>query len=105
MTTPDLTISISYPNMEQSIQGYLESLRLGEVRQFKNLAMVPVVSDYEDGLFYITLRETLGAGSIEKNPLMAWFVSLGTTPYFTAKFLLTCTPVLMNCSRPNVRRS
>jgi hypothetical protein len=26
---------------------------------------------------------------------MEWFVSLGTTPFFTAKFLLTCTPVLI----------
>jgi hypothetical protein len=31
--------------MEQSIKGYLGSLQLGEVQQFKNLAMVPVVSD------------------------------------------------------------
>ena len=51
--------------MEQSIQGYLGSLRLGEVQQFKNLAMVPVVSDYDDCLVYITLGEALGAGSIE----------------------------------------
>jgi hypothetical protein len=27
--------------------------------------MVPVVSDYDDGLVYITLGEALGAGSIE----------------------------------------
>jgi hypothetical protein len=47
--------------MEQIIQGYLGSLRLGEVQQFKNLAMVPVVSDYDDGLVYITLGEALGA--------------------------------------------
>ena len=51
--------------MKQSIQGYLGSLQLGEVQQFKNLAMVPVVSDYDDGLVYITLGEALGAGSIE----------------------------------------
>jgi hypothetical protein len=51
--------------MEQSIQGYLGSLQLGEVQQFKNLAMVPVVSDYDDGLGYITLGEALGVGSIE----------------------------------------
>jgi hypothetical protein len=31
--------------MEQSIHGYLRSRRLGEVQQFKNLTMVPVVSD------------------------------------------------------------
>ena len=36
--------------MEKSIQGYLGSLQLGEVQLFKNLAMVPVVSDYDDGL-------------------------------------------------------
>ena len=36
--------------MEKSIQDYLGSLQLGEVQQFKNLAMVPVVSDYDDGL-------------------------------------------------------
>ncbi len=51
--------------MEQSIQGYLGSLQLGEVQQFKNLSMVPVNSDYDDGLDYITLGEALGAGSIE----------------------------------------
>ena len=51
--------------MDQSIQEYLGSLRLGEIQQFKNLAMVPVVSDYDDGLVYITLGEALGAGSIE----------------------------------------
>jgi hypothetical protein len=31
--------------MEQSIQGYLGSLQLGAVQQFKNLTMVPVLSD------------------------------------------------------------
>jgi hypothetical protein len=36
--------------MEKSIQGYLGSLQLGEVQQFKNLDMVPIVSDYHDGL-------------------------------------------------------
>jgi hypothetical protein len=51
--------------MEKSIQGYLKSLKIGEVQQFKNLAMVPVVSDYDDGLGYITLGDALGAGSIE----------------------------------------
>jgi hypothetical protein len=51
--------------MEKSIQGYLGSLQLGAVQQFKNLTMVPVVSDYDDGLGYITLGEALGAGSIE----------------------------------------
>jgi hypothetical protein len=51
--------------MEKSIQGYLGSLQLGEIQQFKNLTMVPVVSDYDDGLGYITLGEALGAGSIE----------------------------------------
>jgi hypothetical protein len=47
--------------MEQSIQGYLESLQIGEVQQFKNLAMVPVVSDYDNGLGYITFGEALAA--------------------------------------------
>jgi hypothetical protein len=51
--------------MEKSIQGYLGSLQLGEVQLFKNLAMVSVVSDYDDGLGYITLGEALGVGSIE----------------------------------------
>ena len=51
--------------MENSIQGYLSSLKLGEVQQFKNLAMVPVISDYDDALDYITLGEALSAGSIE----------------------------------------
>ena len=51
--------------MDKSIQGYLGSLQLGEVQQFKNLAMVPVVSDYDDGLGYITLGDALVVGSIE----------------------------------------
>jgi hypothetical protein len=51
--------------MEKSLKGYLGFLNLGEVQQFKNLAMVPVVSDYDDGLGYITLGEALGEGSIE----------------------------------------
>ena len=51
--------------MDKSIQGYLGSLRIGEVQQFKNLTMVPVVSDYDDGLGYITLGEALGSGAIE----------------------------------------
>jgi hypothetical protein len=51
--------------MDKSIQGYLGSLQIGEVQQFKNLAMVPVVSDYDDGLGYITLGEALGVGLIE----------------------------------------
>jgi hypothetical protein len=51
--------------MEKSIQGFLGSLQLGEVQQFKNLSMVPVVSDYDDGLGYITLGEALGDGLIE----------------------------------------
>jgi hypothetical protein len=51
--------------MEKSIHDYLESLRLGEAQQFKNLAMVPVVSDYDDGLVYVTLGEALGSGTFE----------------------------------------
>ena len=51
--------------MDKCIQGYLGSLQLAEVQQFKNLAMVTVVSDYDDGLDYITLGEALGGGSIE----------------------------------------
>ena len=51
--------------MEKSIQGYLGSLQLGGSQQFKNLAMIPFLSDYDDGLGYITLGEALGVGSIE----------------------------------------
>ena len=47
--------------MDKSLQGYLGSLHLGEVQQFKNLAMVPVVSDYDNGLGYITFGEALAA--------------------------------------------
>jgi len=36
-----------------------------EVQQFKNLTMVPAVSDHDDGLVYITLGEALGTVSIE----------------------------------------
>ena len=53
-----------------------------------------------DGIFTLHLIEH---GAIEKNPLMAWFVSLGTTLYFTAKFLLTCTPVLIEVEIPALR--
>ena len=53
--------------MEQSIQGYLGSLQVGEVQLFKNLAMVPVLSDYDDGLGYITLGEALLAGQFPGN--------------------------------------
>jgi hypothetical protein len=51
--------------MEQGIQEYLGCLRLGEVQQFKNMTMVPVVSDYDDGLVTVTLGEALDAGTIE----------------------------------------
>jgi len=53
--------------MEKIIQGFLGSLQLGEVQLFKNLAMVPVVSDYDDGLDYITLGEALLAGQSPGN--------------------------------------
>lgn len=51
--------------MEKSIKDYLGSLKLGEVQQCKNLAMVPLVSGYDDGLDYLTLGEALDAGSVE----------------------------------------
>lgn len=51
--------------MEKSVQDFLGSLKLGEIQQFKNLAMVPVISDYDDGLDYITLGEALGGATIE----------------------------------------
>jgi hypothetical protein len=34
-------------------------------------------------------------GAIEKNPLMAYFLSLGAWPFMTAKFLLTCSGILI----------
>jgi hypothetical protein len=48
--------------MEKSIQGYLGSLQLGEIQQFKNLTMVPVVSDYDDGLGFRVLKGSKASG-------------------------------------------
>jgi hypothetical protein len=50
------------------------------------------VLSISDGIFTLHLIEH---GATEKNPLMAWFLGLGTTPFFTAKFFLTCMPVLI----------
>ena len=69
--------------MDKSIQGYLGSLRIGEVQQFKNLAMVPVISDYDDGLGYITLGEaivdTLYLGGIDRH-ICTWSYTISPRP-------------------------
>jgi hypothetical protein len=54
--------------------------------------MLLAILSISDGIFTLHLIEH---GATEKNPLMAWFLGLGTTPFFTTKFLLTCTPVLI----------
>jgi len=53
--------------------------------------MLLAILSISDGIFTLHLIEH---GATEKNPLMEWFLSLGTTPFFTAKLLLTCTPVI-----------
>ena len=51
-----------------------------------------LVLSTSDGLFTLHL---IDLGAIEKNPLMAYFLSLGAWPFMIAKFLLTCFGILV----------
>jgi hypothetical protein len=81
-----------------------KTIHLCKSNQYHPKLLVPIllfaIFSISDGIFTLHLIEH---GAIEKNPLMAWFVSLGTTLYFTAKFLLTCTPVLIEVEIPALR--
>lgn len=51
--------------MKQIVVSYLEGLRFGEPQNHENLVMVPLLSEYDDGLGYLTLAEALASGRIE----------------------------------------
>jgi hypothetical protein len=51
-----------------------------------------LILSISDGLFTLHL---INLGAIEKNPLMAYFLSLGAWPFMTAKFLLTCFGIVL----------
>lgn len=52
--------------METTATGrYFEGLRLGNWQRFRNLAMIPVFADLDDGLDYGLLDEAIEAGEIE----------------------------------------
>ncbi|MEJ5359447.1 MAG: DUF6569 family protein [Desulfobacterales bacterium] len=51
--------------MRQSILSYIERLQVGEPQRHENLVMVPLVSDYDDGLGYLPLAEAVAAGLFE----------------------------------------
>ncbi len=52
--------------METTVTGrYFECLRLGNVQRFRNLVMVPLLADLDDGLDYGLLDEAIEAGEIE----------------------------------------
>jgi hypothetical protein len=54
--------------------------------------MVLAILSISDGLFTLHLIER---GANEENPVMAWFLNLGTWPFMIAKFLLTCSAILI----------
>ena len=45
-----------------------------------------------DGFFTLYLIEH---GAAEKNPIMAYFLNFGVWPFMTAKFILTCSAILI----------
>ncbi len=51
--------------MKQIVFSYLDGLRVGEPKRHENLVMVPLISEYDDGLGYLTLAEALASGRIE----------------------------------------
>ena len=51
-----------------------------------------LILSISDGLFTLHL---IDLGAIEKNPLMAYFLSLGAWPFMIAKFILTCSGILV----------
>jgi hypothetical protein len=54
--------------------------------------MLLVILSISDGLFTLHLIEH---GATEENPVMAWFLNLGAWPFMLAKFLFTCSAVLI----------
>ena len=56
------------------------------------LILIVVILSISDGLFTLHL---IGRGATEENPIMAWFLNLGTWSFMIAKFLLTCSAILI----------
>lgn len=54
--------------------------------------LIVVILSISDGLFTLHL---IGRGATEENPIMAWFLNLGTWSFMIAKFLLTCSAILI----------
>jgi hypothetical protein len=54
--------------------------------------LLVVILSISDGLFTLHL---IGRGVYEENPVMAWFLNLGTWPFMIAKFLFTCGAILI----------
>ena len=54
--------------------------------------LLVVILSISDGLFTLHL---IGRGAYEVNPVMAWFLNLGTWPFMIAKFLFTCSAILI----------
>jgi hypothetical protein len=54
--------------------------------------MLLVIFSITDGLFTLHLIER---GATETNPVMAWFLDLGVWPFMLAKFLLTCSAIII----------
>jgi hypothetical protein len=54
--------------------------------------MLVVILSISDGLFTLHL---IDRGAYEVNPVMAWFLGLGTWPFMIAKFLFTCLAILI----------
>jgi len=51
--------------MEQVIKEYLEQIKIGRKQSHKNLALFPLLSEYEGPLDYLTLDEAFAGGLIE----------------------------------------
>ena len=56
------------------------------------LVILLLILNICDGLFTLHL---IDLGAIEKNPVMAYFLSLGAWPFMTVKFLLTCFGIVV----------
>jgi hypothetical protein len=51
--------------METVIREYLGQIKVGRTQGYRNLALFPLLSEYEAGLDFVTLDEALSAGLIE----------------------------------------
>ena len=51
--------------MELVIKEYLRQIKIGRKQSYKNLALFPLLSEYEAGLDYLTLDEAFAGGLIE----------------------------------------